>query len=329
MANTNPNNTPTIRNTPQNQTHELNRNMDFGFSLPPPFSPPFIPYPTHHDENHFPFVSTDFPPIFPVYPVLDEQSSSSLNFLDGFFPDLPLITPEPLVVKVKEVVAVQSNTEGLAKTCILEREWGSSITKAARSKRRIARRNSSNFRFGQRNSFSWASCRPSRKRAPLVLSENLLRDIISHSNPDNKKLSFLLQKELRNSDVSSLGRIVLPKRDAEANLPFLLVKEGIQIPVRDTDSPSVWIMRYRYWPNNKSRMYVLENTGDFVKQYDLKSGDYVMFYQDEGNHLSLSLRSSVMAPRMGQMARVAVQDAMEKSQEEILAFRRQVEELTG
>ncbi|KAK8962666.1 B3 domain-containing transcription factor FUS3 [Platanthera guangdongensis] len=60
-------------------------------------------------------------------------------------------------------------------------------------------------------------------------------------------LRFLLQKELRNSDVSSLGRIVLP----------------------------------RFWPNNKSRMYILENTGNFVKSHNLQLGDFIMLYKDD------------------------------------------------
>ncbi|MQL76577.1 hypothetical protein Taro_008972 [Colocasia esculenta] len=74
-------------------------------------------------------------------------------------------------------------------------------------------------------------------------------------------LRYVLHKELKNSDVTSLGRIVLPKRESEIYLPFLAVKEGIQLTVKDMFSPDAWRMRYRFWPNNKSRMYVLENTG--------------------------------------------------------------------
>ncbi|KAL5985430.1 B3 domain-containing transcription factor [Asimina triloba] len=53
---------------------------------------------------------------------------------------------------------------------------------------------------------------------------------------DKKCLRFLLQKELRNSDVGSLGRIVLPKTGAEAHLPVLTSREGILISMDDMDT---------------------------------------------------------------------------------------------
>ncbi|KAK8930687.1 B3 domain-containing protein LFL1 [Platanthera zijinensis] len=94
-------------------------------------------------------------------------------------------------------------------------------------------------------------------------------------------LRFLLQKELRNSDVSSLGRIVLPKREAEAHLPILTAREGISLPMHDFDNSRLWEFRYRFWPNNKSRMYILENTGHFVKSHNLQLGDFIMLYKDD------------------------------------------------
>uniref|UniRef100_A0A803PGA0 non-specific serine/threonine protein kinase n=2 Tax=Cannabis sativa TaxID=3483 RepID=A0A803PGA0_CANSA len=77
-----------------------------------------------------------------------------------------------------------------------------------------------------------------------------------------KNLRFLLQKVLKQSDVGSLGRIVLPKKEAETHLPELEARDGISIPMEDIGTSRVWNMRYRYWPNNKSRMYLLENTGE-------------------------------------------------------------------
>ncbi|KAH8948767.1 hypothetical protein BDL97_11G111000 [Sphagnum fallax] len=74
-------------------------------------------------------------------------------------------------------------------------------------------------------------------------------------------LLFLLHKELRPSDVSNLGRIVLPKKEAEHHLPFLAAREGQSIAMEDFDSGKIWTFRYRFWPNNKSRMYLLEITG--------------------------------------------------------------------
>ncbi|KAI5558540.1 hypothetical protein POPTR_017G061200v4 [Populus trichocarpa] len=97
---------------------------------------------------------------------------------------------------------------------------------------------------------------------------------------DPRRLRFLFQKELKNSDVSSLRRIILPKKAAEAHLPALESKEGIFIRMDDLDGLHAWSFKYRYWPNNNSRMYVLENTGDFVSAHGLELGDFIMVYQD-------------------------------------------------
>ncbi|XP_015570693.1 B3 domain-containing transcription factor FUS3 isoform X2 [Ricinus communis] len=89
---------------------------------------------------------------------------------------------------------------------------------------------------------------------------------------DQRRLSFLFQKELKNSD-----------KAAEAHLPVLESKEGIFISMDDLDGLHVWSFKYRYWPNNNSRMYVLENTGDFVNTHGLQLGDFIMVYKDDQN----------------------------------------------
>ncbi|XP_059626867.1 B3 domain-containing transcription factor ABI3 [Cornus florida] len=95
-----------------------------------------------------------------------------------------------------------------------------------------------------------------------------------------KNLKFLLQKVLKQSDVGNLGRIVLPKKEAETHLPELEARDGITIPMEDIGTSCVWNMRYRFWPNNKSRMYLLENTGDFVRANGLQEGDFIVIYSD-------------------------------------------------
>ncbi|CAN8266354.1 unnamed protein product [Cochlearia groenlandica] len=97
---------------------------------------------------------------------------------------------------------------------------------------------------------------------------------------DTNGTRFLFQKELKNSDVSSLRRMILPKKAAEAHLPALESKEGIPIKMEDMDGLNIWTFKYRYWPNNNSRMYVLENTGDFVNAHRLHQGDFIMIYQN-------------------------------------------------
>ncbi|KAA8530064.1 hypothetical protein F0562_004773 [Nyssa sinensis] len=100
---------------------------------------------------------------------------------------------------------------------------------------------------------------------------------------DPGRLRFLFQKQLQNSDVGSLRRMILPKKAAESCLPVLETKEGIPIIMDDMDGLHVWSFKYRFWPNNNSRMYVLENTGEFVNTHGLQHGDYIMMYQDYQN----------------------------------------------
>ncbi|KAL3653890.1 hypothetical protein CASFOL_003571 [Castilleja foliolosa] len=97
---------------------------------------------------------------------------------------------------------------------------------------------------------------------------------------ENSKLCYLFNKQLKNSDVSSLRRMVLPKKDAEIHLPVLESKEGILIYMLDRDGIHDWWFKYRYWPNNSSRMYVLESTGGFVNAHNLGTGDYILVYQN-------------------------------------------------
>ncbi|XP_008810033.1 B3 domain-containing protein LFL1-like [Phoenix dactylifera] len=94
-------------------------------------------------------------------------------------------------------------------------------------------------------------------------------------------LRFLLQKELSHSDASSLGRIVLPKREAEVHLPVLTARNGIEINMDDLETFQVWTFKYRYWPNNKSRMYILDNTANFIAAHGLQIGDLIMIYKDD------------------------------------------------
>ncbi|WOK98387.1 hypothetical protein Cni_G07098 [Canna indica] len=101
-------------------------------------------------------------------------------------------------------------------------------------------------------------------------------------------LQVVLCKELTNSDVGNVGRIVLPKREAEAGLPPLSERHGILLEMNDmTILDITWKFKYRFWPNNKTRMYVLENTGGFVKAHFLQQGDSLIIYRNStsGNFL--------------------------------------------
>jgi hypothetical protein len=61
----------------------------------------------------------------------------------------------------------------------------------------------------------------------------------------------------------------------------------MSLAMEDFDSGKIWTFRYRFWPNNKSRMYLLEITGDFVKAHHLQEGDLLILYRNalQGNYV--------------------------------------------
>ncbi|KAL5223423.1 hypothetical protein ABZP36_028136 [Zizania latifolia] len=90
----------------------------------------------------------------------------------------------------------------------------------------------------------------------------------------------ILRKELTKSDVGNVGRIVLPKKDAEASLPPLLQRDPVILHMDDMVLPVTWKFKYRYWPNNKSRMYILDSAGEFLKTHGLQAGDVLIIYKN-------------------------------------------------
>ncbi|KAF8096561.1 hypothetical protein N665_0306s0018 [Sinapis alba] len=143
----------------------------------------------------------------------------------------------------------------------------------------------------------------SRRQVVLTMKNNAeiaaRKDLYRFSSSDNNKLRVLLVKHLKNSDVGSLGRIVLPKREAERNLPELSTKEGMIVEMRDADSMQNWSFKYKFWSNNKSRMYVLENTGEFVTKKRVEIGDFLTIYEDESKNLYFSIRKYEDKPNEG------------------------------
>uniref|UniRef100_A0ACD5WZ52 Uncharacterized protein n=1 Tax=Avena sativa TaxID=4498 RepID=A0ACD5WZ52_AVESA len=90
----------------------------------------------------------------------------------------------------------------------------------------------------------------------------------------------ILRKELTKSDVANVGRIVLPKKDAEASLPPLCERDPVILQMDDMVLPVTWKFKYRFWPNNKSRMYILDSTTEFVKTHGLQAGDAIVIYKN-------------------------------------------------
>ncbi|CAN8291045.1 unnamed protein product [Cochlearia groenlandica] len=169
------------------------------------------------------------------------------------------------------------------------------MTRMARINRKKAMIRSRNYNSSDPNSRSNYEFVDSKKPVNPNNMKNdsevdTIQDVYRFWSFDNKKLKVLLVKHLKNSDVGSLGRIVLPKREAEGNLPQLIDKEGIMIEMRDINSMYSWSFKYKFWSNNKSRMYVLENTGEFVNKNGVEIGDYFTIYEDESKNLYFSIR---------------------------------------
>ncbi|CAM6097745.1 unnamed protein product [Calypogeia fissa] len=111
-------------------------------------------------------------------------------------------------------------------------------------------------------------------------------------HPQESRRRMLIQKQLTTTDVGSLGRIILPKKEAETHLPHLPDKEGIEMYMYDYEADRTWTVKYRFWPNNKSRMYLLENTGEFAKFHALQQGDWLFIYRESPNRYVLRAKKS-------------------------------------
>ncbi|GJV27313.1 B3 domain-containing protein-like protein [Tanacetum coccineum] len=96
------------------------------------------------------------------------------------------------------------------------------------------------------------------------------------SGGSNAKITPLFEKQLSASDCARNGRLVLPKRCAEAHFPQITTSEGCHLVFQDMNGKD-WVLHYRFWLNNNSRMYVLEGFAPFVRSMQLQAGDTVTF----------------------------------------------------
>ncbi|GKV42523.1 hypothetical protein SLEP1_g49917 [Rubroshorea leprosula] len=95
----------------------------------------------------------------------------------------------------------------------------------------------------------------------------------------------LFEKALTASDAEPKnGRLILPKRCAEAYLPKVTAQQRVPIKVQDTRGND-WQFYYRIWANSNGRMYVLEGLKEYVNMIQWEAGDTVVFYrrEPEGN----------------------------------------------
>ncbi|KAK4795620.1 hypothetical protein SAY86_027946 [Trapa natans] len=116
------------------------------------------------------------------------------------------------------------------------------------------------------------------------------------SGESNSVITPLFEKMLSASDAGKIGRLVLPKKCAEAYFPQISQPEGLPLKVQDAKG-SEWTFQFRFWPNNNSRMYVLEGVTPCIQSMQLQAGDIVTFsrLEPEGK-LIMGFRKASTAP---------------------------------
>ncbi|XP_016514249.1 B3 domain-containing protein Os07g0563300 isoform X1 [Nicotiana tabacum] len=100
------------------------------------------------------------------------------------------------------------------------------------------------------------------------------------SGDSNSVITPLFEKMLSASDAGRIGRLVLPKKCAEAYFPPISNPEGLPLKVQDLKGKE-WMFQFRFWPNNNSRMYVLEGVTPCIQSMQLQAGDIVTFSRIE------------------------------------------------
>jgi bifunctional DNA-binding transcriptional regulator/antitoxin component of YhaV-PrlF toxin-antitoxin module len=95
------------------------------------------------------------------------------------------------------------------------------------------------------------------------------------------------EKQLTSSDVSASGRVVVPKAIAEQYLPRIDNPGGMELVVEDAAGDK-YTLRFRFWINNQSRMYLLEGTAELQHHLHLKMGDVLIFAQKEDSTIVLA-----------------------------------------
>lgn len=108
----------------------------------------------------------------------------------------------------------------------------------------------------------------------------------------NSTIVPLFEKILSASDASRIGRLVLPKACAEAYFPSINQSEGLPLKIQDVKG-NEWTFQFRFWPNNNSRMYVLEGVTPCIQSMQLQAGDTVTFSRiDPGGKLVIGYRKA-------------------------------------
>ncbi|KAJ6846725.1 B3 domain-containing protein-like [Iris pallida] len=127
-----------------------------------------------------------------------------------------------------------------------------------------------------RNGKSRADARTRAQLLPRYWPRITDQELQQISGNSNSVITPLFEKMLSASDAGRIGRLVLPKKCAEAYFPAISHPEGLPLTVQDAGGKE-WIFQFRFWPNNNSRMYVLEGVTPCIQSMQLQAGDTVTF----------------------------------------------------
>ncbi|CAJ1948384.1 unnamed protein product [Sphenostylis stenocarpa] len=111
---------------------------------------------------------------------------------------------------------------------------------------------------------------------PRITDQELQQISGEYPTFSNSTIVPLFEKMLSASDAGRIGRLVLPKACAEAYFPPISQPEGLPLRIQDVKGKE-WMFQFRFWPNNNSRMYVLEGVTPCIQSMQLQAGDTVTF----------------------------------------------------
>jgi hypothetical protein len=84
----------------------------------------------------------------------------------------------------------------------------------------------------------------------------------------------------------------------QAYFPHISHSEGLPLRVQDVKG-NEWTFQFRFWPNNNSRMYVLEGVTPCIQAMELRAGDTGMHQSRE-----LYLHTLILSRPYGLLCRV-------------------------
>ncbi|PKU84607.1 B3 domain-containing protein [Dendrobium catenatum] len=91
------------------------------------------------------------------------------------------------------------------------------------------------------------------------------------AQPDQTLVEDMLHLE-DNKRASELGAYLSTFPEGSAYFPLISQPEGLPLKMQDA-SGKEWVFQFRFWPNNNSRMYVLEGVTPCIQSMQLQAGD--------------------------------------------------------